>query len=49
MPKDKNHHLAKRSAAFLEPAAPLLPADTEDSQLTQALKKYLKTKDIEQV
>jgi GTP pyrophosphokinase len=49
MPKDKNHHVAKRSAAFLEPAAPLLPADTEDSQLTQALKKYLKTKDIQQV
>ena len=49
MPKDKNHHLAKRSAVFSEPAAPLLPADTEDSQLTQALKKYLKTKDIQQV
>ena len=49
MPNDKNHHAAKRSAAFVKPAVPLLPADTEDSQLTQALKKYLKTKDIEQV
>jgi GTP pyrophosphokinase len=49
MPNDKNHHVAKQSAGFLQPAAPLLPADTEDSQLTQALNKYLKSKDIHQI
>lgn len=49
MPNDKNHHAGKRAAEFLKPAAPLLPADREDSQLTLALKKYLKPSDIEQV
>lgn len=49
MPNDKNHHAGKRAADFLKPAAPLLPADREDSQLTLALKKYLKPSDIEQV
>ena len=47
MPNDKSHHAGKRAAEFLKPAAPLLPADREDSQLTLALKKYLKTSDIE--
>lgn len=49
MPNDKSHHAGKRAAEFLKPAAPLLPADREDSQLTLALKKYLKPSDIEQV
>ncbi|NBO10175.1 MAG: bifunctional (p)ppGpp synthetase/guanosine-3',5'-bis(diphosphate) 3'-pyrophosphohydrolase, partial [Methylophilaceae bacterium] len=49
MPEQKNHSITKRAAAFLQPAAPLLPVDTEDSQLTLALKKYLKTKDIHQI
>lgn len=49
MSHDKNHHAGKRVAEFLTPAAPLLPADREDSQLTLALKKYLKPSDIEQV
>ncbi|NBQ85073.1 MAG: HD domain-containing protein, partial [Methylophilaceae bacterium] len=49
MPEQKNHSITKRVAAFLQPAAPLLPVDTEDSQLTLALKKYLKTKDIHQI
>ena len=47
MPSDKSHHAGKRAAEFLAPAAPLLPADSEDSQLTLALKKYLKTPDID--
>ena len=47
MPSDKSHHAGKRAAEFLVPAAPLLPADSEDSQLTLALKKYLKTPDID--
>ena len=49
MPNDKSHHAGKRAAEFLKPVAPLLPADREDSQLTLALKKYLKPSDIEQV
>jgi GTP diphosphokinase / guanosine-3',5'-bis(diphosphate) 3'-diphosphatase len=49
MLNDKSHHAGKRAAEFLKPAAPLLPADREDSQLTLALKKYLKPSDIEQV
>jgi GTP diphosphokinase / guanosine-3',5'-bis(diphosphate) 3'-diphosphatase len=49
MPNDKSHHAGKRAAEFVKPAAPLLPADREDSQLTLALKKYLKPSDIEQV
>lgn len=49
MSHDKNHHAGKRGAEFLTPAAPLLPADREDSQLTLALKKYLKPSDIKQV
>ena len=49
MSHDKNHHAGKRLAEFLTSAAPLLPADREDSQLTLALKKYLKPSDIEQV
>ncbi|MDH4456633.1 MAG: bifunctional (p)ppGpp synthetase/guanosine-3',5'-bis(diphosphate) 3'-pyrophosphohydrolase [Candidatus Methylopumilus sp.] len=49
MLNDKSHHAGKRAAEFVKPAAPLLPADREDSQLTLALKKYLKPSDIEQV
>jgi GTP pyrophosphokinase len=49
MPNDKSHPAGKRAAEFLKPVAPLLPADREDSQLTLALKKYLKPSDIEQV
>ena len=49
MPSDKSHHAGKRAAEFLAPAAPLLPVDSEDSQLTLALKKYLKTPDIQLV
>ena len=49
MSHDKNHHAGKRVAELLTSAAPLLPADREDSQLTLALKKYLKPSDIEQV
>ena len=49
MLNDKSHHAGKRAAELLKPAAPLLPADREDSQLTLALKKYLKPADIEQV
>jgi len=37
MLNDKSHHAGKRAAEFLKPAAPLLPADSEDSQLTFAL------------
>ena len=47
MLNDKSHHAGKRVADFISSAAPLLPADSENSQLTLALKKYLKTKDIE--
>ena len=47
MLNDKSHHAGKRVAESISPAAPLLPADSENSQLTLALKKYLKTKDIE--
>ena len=47
MPSDKSHHAGKRAAEILVTAAPLLPADSEDSQLTLALKKYLKTPDID--
>jgi len=49
MSNDKSHHAGKRAAEFLAPAAPLLPVDSEDSQLTLALKKYLKTPDIQLV
>ena len=44
-----NHHDGKRSADSLTPSAPLLPADTPDSQLTLSLKQYLKQPDIEQI
>ena len=49
MSNDKSHHAGKRAAEFLAPAAPLLPVDSEVSQLTLALKKYLKTPDIQLV
>ena len=49
MSHDKSHHAGKRAAESLTSAAPLLPADREDSQLTLALKKYLKPSDIKQV
>ncbi|HSH73479.1 MAG TPA: bifunctional (p)ppGpp synthetase/guanosine-3',5'-bis(diphosphate) 3'-pyrophosphohydrolase [Methylophilaceae bacterium] len=46
----KNSHAPKRSAEFVKPATPsLLPADSEDSQLTLRLKEYLKPEDIAQV
>jgi GTP pyrophosphokinase len=47
MSHDKSHHAGKRAADSLKLAAPLLPADREDSQLTIALKKYLKPSEIE--
>jgi GTP diphosphokinase / guanosine-3',5'-bis(diphosphate) 3'-diphosphatase len=40
---------AKKSAEFLKPQAPLLPADSEGSLLTLRLKQYLKQSDIELV
>src|SRR3972149_11540947 len=41
---------AKRSAESVKPALPpLLPADSENSQLTLRLKEYLKPEDIAQV
>jgi GTP diphosphokinase / guanosine-3',5'-bis(diphosphate) 3'-diphosphatase len=41
---------AKRSSETVKPAPPpLLPADSEDSQLTLRLKEYLKPEDISQV
>lgn len=43
------HTSAKRPAEFAKPAAPLLPADTEDSQLTLKLRQYLKPDDISHV
>jgi len=46
MPKEA----AKRSAEFVKPPlAPLLPADSEESQLTLRLKEYLKPEDIEHI
>jgi GTP diphosphokinase / guanosine-3',5'-bis(diphosphate) 3'-diphosphatase len=48
-PSHSNHLPGKRSADSLAPSAPLLPADTEDSQLTLSLKQYLKQQDIEQI
>jgi len=46
----KNSHATKRSAEFVKPTTPsLLPADSEDSQLTLRLKEYLKPEDIAQV
>jgi GTP pyrophosphokinase len=48
-PSHSNHHAGKRSADSLTPPAPLLPADTHDSQLTLSLKQYLKQSDIEQI
>lgn len=46
---NSNHHAGKRPSDSLNPPAPLLPADTEDSQLTLSLKHYLKQQDIEQI
>lgn len=46
MPKEA----AKRSAEFVKPqAAPLLPADSDDSQLSLRLREYLKPDDMAQV
>ena len=46
---NSNHHAGKRPSDSLNPPAPLLPADTEGSQLTLSLKQYLKQQDIEQI
>lgn len=46
---NSNDYAGKRSPDSLNPPAPLLPADTEDSQLTLSLKQYLKQQDIEQI
>jgi len=43
------HSPGKRPAEFVKAVAPLLPADTEDSQLTIKLKYYLKPEDIEHI
>jgi GTP diphosphokinase / guanosine-3',5'-bis(diphosphate) 3'-diphosphatase len=49
MPDAKSSHAAKRTAEFLKASAPLLPADSDDSQLSLYLQQYLKPEDIEQV
>ncbi|MFA6178307.1 MAG: bifunctional (p)ppGpp synthetase/guanosine-3',5'-bis(diphosphate) 3'-pyrophosphohydrolase [Candidatus Methylopumilus sp.] len=49
MPGEKHSHAARRSAEFVKSTPPLLPADSEGSQLTLRLKEYLKPDDIDQI